>query len=88
LPESEIGGIILTSFYGKIVCSNTLKARLDYAVQQALPEVRKTLFTTELSSNSTNLQARKPNQLQTVHERNNGAIQNQAGQPVQQATLV
>jgi vacuolar-type H+-ATPase subunit E/Vma4 len=46
LPETDIGGIILTSFFGKIVCSNTLKARLDYAVQQALPDVRKTLFTT------------------------------------------
>lgn len=45
LPDSDLGGIILTSFNGKIVCNNTLKARLDYAIQQALPEVRKNLFT-------------------------------------------
>jgi len=37
LPESELGGIVLTSFRGKIVCNNTLRARLDYAVQQSLP---------------------------------------------------
>ena len=36
---------MLTSFHGKIVCNNTLRARLDYAIQQALPEVRKSLFT-------------------------------------------
>jgi len=44
LPESELGGIVLTSFRGKIVCNNTLRARLDYAVQQSLPEVRRNLF--------------------------------------------
>lgn len=47
LPESDIGGIILTSFQGKIVCNNTLRARLDYAIQQALPEVRRNLFSSE-----------------------------------------
>lgn len=49
LPDSELGGIILTSFKGKIVCNNTLRARLDYAIQQALPEVRKNLFPTPAS---------------------------------------
>lgn len=44
LPESELGGIVLTSLKGKIVCNNTLRARLDYALQQSLPEVRKNLF--------------------------------------------
>lgn len=46
LPESDLGGIILTSFNGKIVCNNTLRARLEYALQQSLPEVRKNLFPT------------------------------------------
>ncbi len=46
LPDSDLGGVILASFNGKIVCNNTLKARLDYAIQQALPEVRKNLFPT------------------------------------------
>ncbi len=47
LPDSELGGIILTSFQGKIVCNNTLRARLDYAIQQSLPEVRNTLFSSK-----------------------------------------
>ena len=45
LPESDLGGIILTSFKGKIVCNNTLKARLEYALQLSLPDVRRMLFT-------------------------------------------
>lgn len=47
MPESDLGGIILTSFQGKIVCNNTLKARLEYAIQQSLPEVRRNLFSSE-----------------------------------------
>lgn len=45
LPESDLGGIILTSFKGKIVCANTLKARLEYALQLSLPNIRAMLFT-------------------------------------------
>ena len=37
LPDSDLGGVILTSFNGKIVCNNTLRARLEYAMQQSLP---------------------------------------------------
>ena len=44
LPESDLGGIVLTSFKGKIVCNNTLKARLEYALQLSLPNVRAMLF--------------------------------------------
>lgn len=44
LDTSSIGGVILTSFSGRIVCDNTLKSRLDYALQLALPVVRKMLF--------------------------------------------
>ena len=44
LPESDLGGIILTSLKGRIVCNNTLRARLDYALQLSLPEVREMLF--------------------------------------------
>ena len=47
LPESDLGGIILTSFKGKIVCNNTLKARLEYALQLSLPNVRAMLFASE-----------------------------------------
>ena len=44
LPESDLGGIILTSLKGRIVCNNTLKARLNYALQLSLPDVRFMLF--------------------------------------------
>lgn len=47
LPESDLGGVILTTFRGKIVCNNTLRARLDYAVQLSLPKVRAMLFPVE-----------------------------------------
>lgn len=35
---------MLTSFNGRIVCDNTLKARLSYCLQLLLPEIRKLLF--------------------------------------------
>jgi vacuolar-type H+-ATPase subunit E/Vma4 len=44
LPESDLGGVILTSFAGRIVCNNTLKVRLEYALQMFLPDVRLQLF--------------------------------------------
>ena len=47
LPESELGGIILTSYHGKIVCNNTLRVRLEYALQMFLPDVRRSLFGAE-----------------------------------------
>ena len=47
LPESDLGGIVLTSHLGKIVCNNTLRVRLEYALQMFLPEVRSKLFGVE-----------------------------------------
>ena len=44
LPDSDIGGVMLTANKGKIVCNNTLKARSEYAMQIALPNVREMLF--------------------------------------------
>jgi vacuolar-type H+-ATPase subunit E/Vma4 len=44
LTETDLGGVILTSFTGRIVCDNTLKARLNYCVQLLLPDIRKILF--------------------------------------------
>jgi len=44
LTEADIGGVILTSFKGRIVCDNTLKARLNYALQSMLPDIRGHLF--------------------------------------------
>ncbi|GKV04303.1 hypothetical protein SLEP1_g16475 [Rubroshorea leprosula] len=38
------GGVVLASQDGKIVCDNTLDARLDVAFKQKLPEIRKRLF--------------------------------------------
>jgi len=37
LSESDIGGVVMTSFNGRIVCDNTLKARLNYCMQLQLP---------------------------------------------------
>lgn len=44
LSEADIGGVILTSLKGRIVCDNTLKARLNYCMQLLLPEIRGLLF--------------------------------------------
>ncbi|KAE8726843.1 V-type proton ATPase subunit E [Hibiscus syriacus] len=38
------GGVVLTSQDGKIVCENTLDARLDVAFNKKLPEIHKWLF--------------------------------------------
>ncbi|XP_057971468.1 V-type proton ATPase subunit E1 isoform X2 [Malania oleifera] len=38
------GGVVLASQDGKIVCENTLDARLDVAFRQKLPEIRKLLL--------------------------------------------
>ncbi|KAK8520985.1 hypothetical protein V6N13_077109 [Hibiscus sabdariffa] len=38
------GGVVLASRDGKIVCENTLDARLDVAFNKKLPEIRKWLF--------------------------------------------
>ena len=46
LPEGDFGGVILTSYAGRIVCNNTLKVRLEYALQLFLPDVREQLFGT------------------------------------------
>ena len=44
LVEADIGGIVLTSNNGKIVCDNTLRARLNHTLNLSLPDVRRTLF--------------------------------------------
>ncbi|KMT06492.1 hypothetical protein BVRB_7g156680 [Beta vulgaris subsp. vulgaris] len=38
------GGVVIASQDGKIVCENTLDARLDVAFRQKLPQIRKHLF--------------------------------------------
>ncbi|KAJ6842610.1 V-type proton ATPase subunit E-like [Iris pallida] len=38
------GGVVLASLDGKIVCENTLDARLDVVFRKKLPEIRKSLF--------------------------------------------
>lgn len=38
------GGVVLASRDGKIVCENTLDARLDLVFRKKLPEIRKMLF--------------------------------------------
>ena len=40
----ECGGIIMMSLDRKIVCSNTLKGRLDLCFEELLPEIRNVLF--------------------------------------------
>jgi vacuolar-type H+-ATPase subunit E/Vma4 len=47
LSESDIGGIYVTSNNGRIVCNNTLSARLEYSTQKLLPEIRHILFSNE-----------------------------------------
>lgn len=45
-PEEggECGGIVMCSLNRKIVCSNTLKNRLDLCFEELLPHIRKLLF--------------------------------------------
>ena len=40
----ECGGIVLYSLDKRIVCSNTLKSRLDLCFEELLPHIRKVLF--------------------------------------------
>lgn len=42
--ESCMGGVMLHAKKGRIVCSNTLDERLSLVYQEAIPEIRKTLF--------------------------------------------
>lgn len=44
LPASGAGGIVLTALDGRIVCSNTIEARLAIAFEGKLPEIRRILF--------------------------------------------
>ncbi|KAG2626782.1 V-type proton ATPase subunit E-like [Panicum virgatum] len=43
------GGVVLASQDGKIVCENTLDARLGVSFRQKLPEIRKKLFSKQVS---------------------------------------
>ncbi|WVZ98972.1 hypothetical protein U9M48_044339 [Paspalum notatum var. saurae] len=43
------GGVVLASQDGKIVCENTLDARLNVSFRQKLPEIRKKLFSQQVS---------------------------------------
>lgn len=42
--ESCMGGVVLHARKGRIVCSNTLDDRLQLVYQEAIPEIRRTLF--------------------------------------------
>ena len=44
LTDEDIGGVVLTSFAGRIVCDNTLRARLSYCLQLLLPTIRSMMF--------------------------------------------
>jgi len=44
LPDSVIGGVVLSSYNGRIVCSNTIESRLAIASEKCLPAIRKVLF--------------------------------------------
>jgi len=45
LPDYIIGGIMMTAMKGKIRVDNTINKRLDLLKQQAIPEIREKLFT-------------------------------------------
>jgi vacuolar-type H+-ATPase subunit E/Vma4 len=47
LDESDLGGIEVSSNNGRIVCNNTLAARLGHSMQKLLPDIRATLFTNQ-----------------------------------------
>ncbi len=47
LPESSFGGVVLTALSGKIVCDNTMAARLELVYEELLPSIRATLFPEE-----------------------------------------
>jgi V-type H+-transporting ATPase subunit E len=44
LPESSFGGVTLTAVHGKIVCDNTMAARLELVYEELLPSIRAILF--------------------------------------------
>jgi len=44
LPESSYGGVMLTAIDGKIVCDNTMSARLTLVYSELLPSIRAILF--------------------------------------------
>ena len=44
LSENDLGGVILCSYAGRIVCNNTMRVRLEYALQLFLPDIRSQLF--------------------------------------------
>lgn len=44
LPESSFGGVTLTAVSGKIVCENTMSARLELVYDELLPSIRAILF--------------------------------------------
>jgi len=44
LPDSVLGRVVLTSYNGRIVCSNTIESRLAIASEKCLPAIRKVLF--------------------------------------------
>jgi V-type H+-transporting ATPase subunit E len=44
LVESTYGGVLLTACRGKIVCDNTMQARLSLVYQELLPAIRAILF--------------------------------------------
>ena len=44
LPDTCGGGVVLTSYNGRIVCSNTIEGRLAIAAEGCLPAIRKMLF--------------------------------------------
>lgn len=42
--ESCMGGVVLHTRRGRIVCSNTIDERLQLVYQEAIPEIRRILF--------------------------------------------
>lgn len=47
LPETSFGGVRLTAIGGRLVCDNTLKARLELVYEELLPSIRALLFPEE-----------------------------------------
>lgn len=47
LPDSCYGGVTLTAVGGRIVCDNTLAARLELVYEELLPSIRALLFPEE-----------------------------------------
>jgi V-type H+-transporting ATPase subunit E len=47
LADTTYGGVLLTAIYGKIVCDNTMSARLTLVYEELLPSIRAILFPEE-----------------------------------------